>query len=365
MTAKSEEVYNITLDIEDKTILEFLACQKKNTRNAYTSYFRKLKEFTAESGASMLRNHKIWERKIFAYQEFLRSQKYSPNYIESNCGAVRGFFSFYRKPLVLTSIERRKLRQRTRTTEDYEFSSEDIAKMYLCGSTKMRYLIAFSKCSGLRSEDAVKIRYSQLRAIDFSGEAPYYVGAIPTSKEGINAYVFGDEDFEKATLDLLAVSQDKKDEGEVITSDPNDLSKLIRRLFHKANLDAHGKRVRFHCFRKFLYDNLNMCVSVDKAKQIIGKATSESAYLSPNTLREAYSLVMPKIAFNGNNLKTEVKELKAEKEALKAQIAQLKEQLKNVKDGEKTTYEDLDARLKIQEFETQQLRKKEGEKNDD
>lgn len=323
--AKTEDVYAVTTDLEDKTIAEFLNAQKKNTKHVYACYLRRLAEFTTESGSEMLRNHKVWERKIFAYQEFLRQRKYSPNYIESNLGAIRGFFSFYRKPLVLTSQERKKIRQRTRTTEDYEFSSETLAKMYLCGHTaKSRYVVAVAKSIGLRSEDFVSITYGQLRRLDLNAEIPLFLGSVETSKEGVKAYCFLDSDAVIAVKELLAVSADKPDSERVWSYHPKYLSPLLRRLARKAHIEAHGQQIRFHCFRKFLFDNLNTVMSLEKAKQIIGKATSESAYLSPNTLRESFALVMPKITFNGSNgVKTKVVELESENRALKARIQEL------------------------------------------
>ncbi len=60
-------------------------------------------------------------------------------------------------------------------------------------------------------------------------------------------------------------------------------------------------------------------------RQIVGKQTSESAYLSSSTLRDAFSLVLPKIAFNGNGIRAKVTTLEqqlAEKDALIKELQQ-------------------------------------------
>jgi|GEM_PF-6140641 hypothetical protein len=56
--------------LEDKQVAEFLDSQvKKTTRSTYTTYMKRLLEFTGykESGAEILRNHKSWERRIFVF----------------------------------------------------------------------------------------------------------------------------------------------------------------------------------------------------------------------------------------------------------------------------------------------------------
>jgi hypothetical protein len=352
---------------KDDKVTEFLDAQKPNTKKVYTSYMHRLKEFTNnESIKLMLENREQWLRRIFAYQEWLRSRKYSPNYIESNLGMLRGIFSFFRCPLALTLQERARIRKRTRTTQDYEFTSETLAKMYYSARTaKSRFIVAMAKTAGLRSEDfCSQITYGRLRALDLTQETPIFFGQVQTCKEGIAAFCFIDEDAKTAIKELLEVSRDKADNERVWNCHPKYLSPLIRRLAKRAHVDAHGQRIRFHNFRKFLVDNLLTVTSLEKMRQIVGKQTSESAYLGTQTLREAYSLVLPKIAFNQNgSIKKEVRDLKLENEALKDENERLKNQLRELTEGTKRALEDFNGRLRIQEFET--ARKTETEKDDE
>jgi len=357
-TATEENVYFVYDAIEDSVIRKFLDAQRKRTRHTYSTYFRRLAEFTNETGQEMLDNVDEWLHKIFTFQEWLKDKGYSDYYVESATGCIRGFFSFYRKPLILTSLERRKLRRRIRSTRDYELNTDNIHNMYLSAtSAKSRFIVAVSKSIGQRSIDFASITFGMLRNLDLDDEVPLYF-PIETVKEGIRAECFLDKDAIESISDFLAVNTDKPDNAKVY-SDPNNLSPLIRRLARKAKISIpNGFNLRYHAFRKYLFDNLNQVMSLEKAKMIIGKATTEQAYLSPNTLRESYALVMPKTLFSGNGVKKEVKDLKLENEALKAQIAQLKEANRKLLEGEKEALSDFDARLKIQEFETQQIRKK-------
>ena len=329
MKAKAEtrQPFEISATPEDPEITEFLQAQKRNTRNTYSTYVKRITEFSHESGKEILANREQWERKIFAFDNWLKEKSYSPNYCESVTGCLRGFFSYWRKPLNLTSTERKRLRKRTRTTEDYFLSTEDLAKMYLCGTTKNRYVCAVGKSIGLRAEDFSKLTYGQFRTLDLNVEAPVFLGEIQTEKEGVKAFCYLDKDAIESVKALLEQSTKQPDQKQIWTARSEDLSPLLRRLADKANINYGQKKLRFHCMRKFLYDNLNRTMSTDKAKQIIGKQISESAYLNPESLKEDFRNAMHYLAFNGNGIKTKVSELEQkllEKDAL---IKQLQSQL--------------------------------------
>jgi uncharacterized coiled-coil protein SlyX/integrase len=329
MKAKTQQkpAFEISATAEDPEITEFLKAQKRNTRNTYTTYFKRIVEFSHESGKELLANHENWERRIFALDQHLKEKGYSPNYCESVTGCLRGFFSYWRKSLNLTSTERQKLRKRTRTTEDYYLSSEDLAKMYLSGTTKNKYVVAVGKSIGLRAEDFSKLTYGQFRSIDLNAEAPVFFGEIQTEKEGVKAFCFLDKDAIEAVKALLDQNKDKPDQKQIWTARSEDLSPLLRRLADKSNIKYGNRRIRFHCLRKFLADNLSRIMSESKWKQVIGKQISESAYVSPETLKEDFKNVMHYIAFNGNGVKAKVSDLEQkllEKDAL---IKQLQDQL--------------------------------------
>ena len=198
MKAKTQPAFEITTELEDPEITEFLNAQKRNTRNTYRTFFKRITEFSHETGKEILANRENWERKIFAFDQHLKEKGYSPNYCQSVTGCLRGFFGYFRKPLNLSNIERKKLKHKTRTTEDFYLSSEDLAKMYLCGTVKARYVVAVGKSLGLRAEDFGKFTYGQFRTLDLSQDAPIFLGTMETQKEGVQAYCYLDHDAIKA-----------------------------------------------------------------------------------------------------------------------------------------------------------------------
>jgi uncharacterized coiled-coil protein SlyX len=230
--------------------------------------------------------------------------------------------------------------------------------MYLCGTVKARYVVATEKCIGLRAEDFVKLTYGMLRRLDLNAQTPIYLGKIATEKESVYAHCFLDNDAVSAIRDLLENNVGRKDNTKVWTSRPDLLSKLIRRLAKKAHVNYQGRRLVFHCLRKFCFDNLCRATSEIKAKQIIGKSTGENAYLNPENLREEYVKALPYLALNGNGTKQKVNELGEENKALKARIRELEAQLaqnQNSISEMTNNFRDLNERLSY--YETHGKRK--------
>ena len=63
---------------------------------------------------------------------------------------------------------------------------------------------------------------------------------------------------------------------------------------------VHGKRIRFHCLRKFLIDRLSAYAGESQWKQIVGKAIDEGAYVSQDQLRGVFQRAMKDLLINGN-----------------------------------------------------------------
>jgi integrase len=350
----------IEISLEDETIREFLDAQSKNTKTTYETYMRRLLEFTNnESGSQLLKERKLWERKIFAFREWLKVKGYSPAYQQSASGMLRGFFAYYRKPLVFSRMECKKLRYKTRTTEDYLFLPEDLYKMWLCGSVKARYVVAVGKSIGLRAEDFSKLTYGQFRALDLNGEIPIFLGEIVTSKEGVKAFCFLDKDAVESVKALLEYYPDKKDDEEIWIARSEDLSPLLRRLVDKAKIQHGNKRIRFHCLRKYLCDRLSQYMSDSKWKQCVGKAIGESSYISSLSLREDYARAMPSLALQGNGVKEKVKSLEEQVKDKDARIRELEQKL--------ATYESdknrLEKMLDNQSFDILEIQDKLGIKH--
>ena len=332
---------------EDTTLSDFLNAQKKGTKATYSAYFRRLREFTSESGSEILKNHKQWEKRIFAFQNWLIERDYAETYAQSATGCLRGFFAFYRKPLELTKTEREKLRKRNRKTEDYLFDREDIAKLSMCGNLRERYVLLVGKSLGLRAGDFVKLTYGKFRGSKLDSEAPIFLGETATEKEGIKAYPFLDFDAIPIVKAILEANKDKPDNEYILMTKSKkkhnqyqrmrdeELSVILQSLARKANLEHGSKRIRFHCLRKYLIDRLSEVMSESKWKQVVGKKISESAYVSSNSLREDYLRAMPSIMVsngNGQAVKAKVSELEERAKKAEEENAQLKAQLARSED---------------------------------
>lgn len=368
---------------EDTVISEFLNFQKKSTRNTYSSYFRRLKEFTTEIGTQILANHKQYEKKIFAFQKWLLEKGYSEAYVQSACGCIRGFFAYYRKPLNLTNQERRRLGERRRKTEDYFFDKEDIAKMAMHSDLKSRYILLVGKSVGLRASDFVNFKYGMFRGVKLDNDAPVFIGKIGTQKERIPAFPFLDSDAIPIVKEILETNKDAKDSDYILMTKSKKkhntyqriqgetLSVILQSLARKAKIQHGSKRIRFHCLRKYLCDRLSAHMSESKWKQVVGKKIDESAYVSDAELQEAWTRAMPSITISNGNGKVK-KDLEATKQSVetmaqiiasqKAEIERLKAEMasKSDTDAMKKMMFDLTERLNV--LETEDKKRKEEER---
>jgi hypothetical protein len=319
----------------DAKISQFLRSQKPTTRKTYESYLGRLAEFTNnESGAEMLRAAKEWKRRLFEFRQWLLDKKYSPNYAESSTGMIRGFSSFFDKPLEFSRAERIKLRKRSRTTSDFTFDQASLAKMRLVGTTRTRAYLSLGKAFGLRCEDFThRLSFGMFRKLDLTQQAPIFVAKIQTAKEECPAFLYLDQDAINDLKPFLAEMESKPDNARIWKARKEDLCKMLQRLASKAEIDSHGDRIRWHGLRAYLFNSLCRVMSTEKAKQVCGKTLSESAYLNEKNLAEDYAKVMPLIAYDTNHVREKVTEMKQsldEKDALikqqQAQIEQLKVQ---------------------------------------
>jgi len=320
-------------EIDDEVINEFLNAQNPKTRRTYTSIFRRVLEFShGESGSDMLENVDQWSRRIMAFQQQLISEGYSLCTVENTTGALRGFFSYYRKPLDLSRADKRKLGRKARNSEDYSFSQEDVKKMSLVGDINEKYVLLCGVSFGLRAEDFSEITFGKYRlalesAKKESLSAPIPLGKVNTAKEEVTAYPFISSDALPIITAILDAHKTANDGERVFRSKSAQLTSTLQNLSVKAGIDTHGQSVRFHCCRKYLFDRLVSVSSTAKASQIIGhKVSGEiSAYIGEGSLRSVYEKAQPSIVTtNGNvEVKSRVSQLEEENAQLKAKIAEL------------------------------------------
>jgi len=294
----------------DKASENWLASQKKTTFWAYKTHWKRFAEFTGLTGDQILEKRKndkdfVWETKVLEFKSWLMEKPWqlSSNSATSAAQAIRGFFAYYRMPLVFQRRETRKIGEHVRKSEDYRFSLEDLAKMDEVADLEERYVLRAGKSFGLRAGDFLRLTRGDVEG-HIQNEPPISIGSYRTQKEGVSAFPFIDTD---AAPIIRTMLEKMTREGRTKASDrilefkrELQLSRVLRRLVLKSGINAGNKIVRFHCLRKFTCDHLSSHMSESKWKLIIGKKTSEAAYVGPDTLREDYKRAMPETTFTKN-----------------------------------------------------------------
>jgi integrase len=294
------------MEKKDEASENWLKSQKKSTFWAYKTHWRRFSEFTGLTGDQVLEDRKSdksfkWEDKVLQFKTYLMEKEgLSSNSASAASQAIRGFFAFYRMPLVFQKRETRKLGERTRKTEDYRFSLEDLRKMDEQADLIERYVLRAGKSFGLRAGDFLRLTRGDLEPY-IKGEPPISIGSYKTQKEGVTAYPLIDSDALptiRAMLEKIEREGRSEEDDRILPYKRElELSRVLRRLVAKAGIQTGHKVVRFHCLRKFLCDHLSSHMSESKWRQIVGKKISESAYISPDELRKDYARAMTETTF--------------------------------------------------------------------
>ena len=366
----------IILIDNDTVISEFLNAQKKSTRFVYKSMMQKFIEFTKMNGKQIIQSRKLdlqkqtfeWEKKLMEFQTWLIKRAYSETFSKTAVGMARGFFAYYRLPIQLRRQESRKLNQVKRKTEDFLFDREDIAKMSMVGNLKEKYVLLVGKSLGLRVSDFTALTFGNFRTLKLDDEPPISLGEICTQKEKVKAYPFLDSDAVPIVKQLLESNKNKADSEKVLKDTEENLSVILQNLARKSGIEPHGKRIRFHCLRKFLIDRLSAYASETQWKQIVGKQIDEKAYVTSEQLRQIYKRAMKDIVINGSNglkakkiseLENALAQLEKENIALKTRIEQLQKQIADLTDNQTSFKEallNIDKRLTTIENKTKKIK---------
>lgn len=306
--------YEMKSNLNDKAVDEFLNSQaKEGTFKSYKTVMKQYLEYTGKTGQQLLEIKKAdkdfqVENSMLAYRKHILSKGKSENYAVGSIMTIRGFYSYYRLPLMFRKQESRKLGEKNRTTTDYLFDKEDLSKMALAGNLKERYVLLVGKSVGLRASDFLGFTYGNFRSLKLENEAPLALGETKTQKESVRAYPFLDSDAIPIVKQMLESNKDAKDSDRILNDTEDNLSVILQTLAKKAGMDVengavHGKRIRFHCLRKFLIDRLSAYASESQWKQIVGKSIDEGAYVSQDQLRGIFQRAMKDLLINGNGIK--------------------------------------------------------------
>jgi hypothetical protein len=214
--------------------------------------------------------------------------------------AARSFFSYHYSTLQYRTAERRKLRERSRKVQDYQFTREDLKKMCDVGDLTEQYVVTAGKSFGLRAGDFLRLTRGDLEPY-LNREVPIAIGEISTEKESVKAFPFVDSDA-APVIKLMVERMDREgrtgpDDRILDYKKERQLSRILQRLVKKAGIVTGNKQVRFHCLRKYLADRLSSVMSESKWKQILGKMIDEKAYVSPDSLRADYTRAMTETCF--------------------------------------------------------------------
>src|SRR4030067_1985126 len=162
---------------------------------------------------------------------------------------IRGFYAYYRMPLMFRKQESKKLGEKNRTTTDYLFDKEDLAKMARCGNLKERYVLLVGKSIGLRASDFLCLTYGTFRSLKLENEAPIALGEINTKKESVKAFPFLDSDAIPIVKAWLSSQKDPQPPDRILNDTEDNLSVVLQTLAKKSGMEIddhgtiHGKRV--------------------------------------------------------------------------------------------------------------------------
>jgi hypothetical protein len=295
----------------DLATTEWLNSQKKSTRLAYKSSWLHFLEFAKLSGDQILADRKTdknfkWEKQVLAVKTWLVETKgQAENTAKSVTTAARSFFAFHRVGLEFRKPEKARLKEAHAKSEDYRFSVGDLQKMFNVANLVEKYVLTVGKSFGLRAGDFMKLTKGDLEAY-IDREPPISIGAYNTQKEGVKAYPFVDVDAQpiiKLMLEKMTREGRIKPSERMLTyTHKMQLSRVLKRLVQKAGLNVGNKNIKFHCLRKFLIDHLSSYMSESKWKQIVGKSITESAYVSPEGLRQDYARATTETCFTALDL---------------------------------------------------------------
>ena len=164
--------YEMKSNLNDAVVDEFLNSQtKEGTFKSYKTVMKQYLEYTQKTGQQLLdikRNDKDFavENSMLNYRKHILSKGKSENYAVGSIMTIRGFYAYYRMPLMFRKQESRKLGEKNRTTIDYLFDKEDLAKMALVGNLKERYVLLVGKSIGLRASDFLSSTYGTFRSLN-------------------------------------------------------------------------------------------------------------------------------------------------------------------------------------------------------
>jgi site-specific recombinase XerD len=251
-------------------------------------------DLTQKAGENLIeyRNRAArFEKEIEKFHSHLIEKGYSINSARNMTLGIRQLFRYYQMPVTMRSGSR--VSQTVQTTKNFPLNIEHVRKMFEVANLKERTVLSVAVDTGLRISDFLSIKKADLPPLD---KEPPIAFELLTQKEKIPAHCFLSQESVNLLKTYLPALRKKNNlylfssNGKSHISD-EAISKMLKRLAEKAQIDLNGKRLSFHCFRKmFLSASIDSGIGLTAGKLMCGKAVpkSDSTYLTTVKLRELF-----------------------------------------------------------------------------
>jgi len=282
-----------------------------NTRKGYRYGLKKFVEWFGKSGEEILslrkddltqrprenlidyKNRAIrFEKEIEKFHGNLIHQGYSINSARNLTIGIRQLLRFYQMPIRMRAGS--KVTKTVLTTKNFPLTIAHVRRMFKVANLKERTILSLAVDLGLRISDFLKIKKSDLPPLE--GEPPTAFTLL-TQKSKITAHCFLSQESIDLLKTYLSTLQKKKNNVYLFPSNAQShlsdeaISKMLKKLAVKAQIDLNNKRLTFHCFRKlFLSSSIDSGIGLTAGKLLCGKAVpkADGTYLTTVQLREKF-----------------------------------------------------------------------------
>jgi len=231
-----------------------------------------------------------FEREIENFHSYLIKQGYTTNSARGMTIGIRQLFRYYQMPVRLRAGS--KATKTVKTSKNFPMRIDHVRRMFQAADLRERVILSMATDLGLRISDFIKIKKDDLPSL--SQETPIMFDVM-TRKEEVVAHGF----LSAETVDLLKVYLPtlKQENSYLFPSNGKRpisdewLTRLLKKLATKAQIELNGKSLTFHCFRKmFLSASIDSGIGLTAGKKLCGKAIQESddTYLTTVQLRDKF-----------------------------------------------------------------------------
>ena len=232
-----------------------------------------------------------FEKEIEKFHNHLIEAGYSVNSARNMTLGIRQLFRYYQMPVTMRTGSR--VTQTVQTTKNFPLTIEHVRKMFEVANLKERTILSLAVDTGLRISDFLTIKKTDLPPLD---QEPPIAFTLLTQKEKIPAHCFLSQESVNLLKTYLPTLR-KKDNIYLFASNGKShisdeaISKMLKRLAERTQIDLNGRSLTFHCFRKmFLSAAIDSGIGLTAGKKLCGKviARSDDTYLTTVKLREKF-----------------------------------------------------------------------------